>query len=105
MVLSRYQAIYYFINLEITIRATLACHRQLTRGAVAILSEAVAVILDREETIGTAPAVVARASLLPIYSNLIQDFIRRFYKEADKGISTAIWLGLNTHHLPLLYWC
>ena len=39
-------------------------HRQLARGAVAILSEAVAVILDREETIGTAPAVVAGASLL-----------------------------------------
>ena len=34
------------------------------RGAVAILSEAVAVILDREEPIGTAPVVVSRAALL-----------------------------------------
>jgi len=54
------------------------------------LSKAVTVILDREEPISTAPAVVAGVALLPIYSDFIQDFIRRFYKEAPyKGLELS----------------
>ena len=48
-------------------------HRQFTRGAVAILSKSVAVILYREKPIGTAPVVVARASLLRRASSLAID--------------------------------
>lgn len=59
------------------------------RGAVAILSEAVAVILDREEPIGTAPAVVAGAALLRRASGLAID------QTADivigKALTNASW--------------